>query len=218
MSRHRQHEAGEQIVLPITPMLDMSFQLLFFFMVIFNPTDPEVAQTLAMAKEKKPTEDVKKDVMAKDPSKAKDDVTPDIKKKEEKKEEEPELDTDLRLFIEVAGGGKQPILLKDGAVEIKKADTLDDKELEKALKAMVEDRKNKAKEAARKAGKPEGAPDFQSTFDAEFAKQKVRIQTTSDVPWGQVFRAMNKCTEAGFKTVALTSPKDYVPKVPPAKD
>jgi hypothetical protein len=38
------------------------------------------------------------------------------------------------------------------------------------------------------------------------------------VPWGQVFRAMNKCTDAGFKTVALTSPKDYVPKVPPPKD
>jgi hypothetical protein len=29
---------------------------------------------------------------------------------------------------------------------------------------------------------------------------------------------MNKCTDAGFKTVALTSPKDYVPKVPPPKD
>ena len=53
MTRHRKHEAGPEVTLPITPMLDMSFQLLFFFMATFNPTDPEGAQVLAIAQEKK---------------------------------------------------------------------------------------------------------------------------------------------------------------------
>ena len=52
MSR-RSHEAGPVVSLPITPMLDMSFQLLFFFMATFNPTDREGAQILAIAQDKK---------------------------------------------------------------------------------------------------------------------------------------------------------------------
>src|SRR4051794_8361060 len=116
--RRRGGEPGPEVTLPITPMLDMSFQLLFFFMATFNPTDPEGAQVLAMAREKK-SEDKKKDAPAQDQKKVKDDVIPD-NKKVEKKEEELELDTDLRLFIEVGGGGKQPILLKDGAVDVRR--------------------------------------------------------------------------------------------------
>src|SRR5258708_28735629 len=44
MSR-RDHKKAEdtKIVLPITPMLDMTFQLLFFFIVSFNPADLEGA-------------------------------------------------------------------------------------------------------------------------------------------------------------------------------
>ncbi len=216
--RHRRRgaEAGPEVTLPITPMLDMTFQLLFFFMGTFNPTDPEGAQVLAMAKERK-VEDKKTDKMAQDPKKVKEDVVPDIKKEEKKKEEEPDIDTDLRLFIEVAGGGKQPILLKDGAVDLKKADTLQDPDLLKILQAKLEERKVRAKEEARKTAN-EAAPEFAAAVEAEFAKQKVRIQTTVDVPWGEVFDAMNLCTRVGFKTVALSTPKDYVPRVAPPKE
>jgi biopolymer transport protein ExbD len=41
-----------KIVLPITPMLDMTFQLLFFFIVSFNPADLEGAVELALPSEK----------------------------------------------------------------------------------------------------------------------------------------------------------------------
>jgi len=196
MSRH--DEPGPQVTLPITPMLDMSFQLLFFFMVIFNPTDAEAAQTLAMARDSALTP----------PAGAGggEEITPGGGRP--RTDREPlDLDTDLRLVVEMPGRGKQPILLREGATDLKKADTLADPELLKVLKKMAEERKNKAKEATRKAGLVEGMRGFEEAAAVEFTREKVRIQTTPDVPWGQAFDAMNLCARAGFKSVALVSPK-----------
>ena len=41
MRRGRTGDAGMEVMLPITPMLDMAFQLLFFFIMNFNPADLE---------------------------------------------------------------------------------------------------------------------------------------------------------------------------------
>src|SRR4051812_14519797 len=38
---NRTADAGVEIELPVTPMLDMTFQLLFFFIVTFNPQSLE---------------------------------------------------------------------------------------------------------------------------------------------------------------------------------
>jgi biopolymer transport protein ExbD len=197
MSRHHE-EPGPEVTLPITPMLDMSFQLLFFFMVIFNPTDPEAAQTLAMARDSALIQPAGPGGGG--------EIRPGGEKR--RNDGEPlEIDTDLRLVLEVPGRGKQPILLREGAIDLKKADSLADPELLKVLKKMVEDRKNKAREATRKAGLVEGMSGFETAVAAEFAKQKVRIQTMPDVPWGQAFDAVNLCARAGFKGVTLVSPK-----------
>src|SRR5262249_258219 len=136
-SMNRREEPGPEVVLPITPMLDMSFQLLFFFMVIFNPTDAEAAQTLAMARDPALTQ----------PAGAGggDEITPGGGKPGT--DLEPlDLDLDLRLVIEMPGRGKQPILFREGAIDLKKADSLADPELLKVLKKVVEERRNKAKE------------------------------------------------------------------------
>ncbi len=46
--RHQQTQDGSKGILPITPMLDMSFQLLFFFIFNFNPADMEGAVEMAL--------------------------------------------------------------------------------------------------------------------------------------------------------------------------
>src|SRR5262245_20826778 len=46
--------AESEIVLPITPMLDMTFQLLFFFIINFKPADLEGQMDMAL-----PSEEVK---------------------------------------------------------------------------------------------------------------------------------------------------------------
>jgi biopolymer transport protein ExbD len=41
MPRERKDQPGSTVDLPVTPMLDMTFQLLFFFIVTFNPASAE---------------------------------------------------------------------------------------------------------------------------------------------------------------------------------
>jgi biopolymer transport protein ExbD len=64
MSRSRP-DAGSKVQLPITPMLDMTFQLLFFFIINFNPADVEGEMNMSLPvdaeKQAQRPEDVKKD-------------------------------------------------------------------------------------------------------------------------------------------------------------
>ena len=48
----RQPGADSKIILPITPMLDMTFQLLFFFIINFHPADLEGQMDMALPSEK----------------------------------------------------------------------------------------------------------------------------------------------------------------------
>jgi len=72
MSVRGKSDAGSKVSLPITPMLDMTFQLLFFFIVNFHPADLEGEMNMALPvdaeKQAKDEKDVKKDSKAdKDP-------------------------------------------------------------------------------------------------------------------------------------------------------
>ena len=44
MSRHRREDNPAEVTLPITPMLDMAFQLMFFFLATFNPVSQKEGQ------------------------------------------------------------------------------------------------------------------------------------------------------------------------------
>jgi biopolymer transport protein ExbD len=45
--------SGSKVQLPITPMLDMTFQLLFFFLVTFHPADQEGQLDMALPAEQR---------------------------------------------------------------------------------------------------------------------------------------------------------------------
>lgn len=51
MSRHRGNDAGIEPTLPITPMLDMAFQLLAFFIFTYHPSDLEGQMDLSLPSE-----------------------------------------------------------------------------------------------------------------------------------------------------------------------
>jgi biopolymer transport protein ExbD len=218
--RRRNREPGPEVTLPITPMLDMSFQLLFFFMATFNPTDPEGAQILAMAMEKKVEEKKPTDQIAKDPKKVDPNVDPSLdKRNEKKKEEELEQDNDLRLEIDPSGG-KEPIALTEGERPITSANLLTDADLRKALEAKMTARvrqaEEKARETLRKQGKDDRTREFKNLYEDEFAnqlsQQKVRVRPTKDVAWGEVFDAMNMCTSAWkdvFEKSKLCEAKEF---------
>jgi biopolymer transport protein ExbD len=81
---HKKPEAGSEIVLPITPMLDMTFQLLFFFIINFHPADLEGQMDMAL-----PSEDVKRAHNEKDV------------KKESAPEKNPQLEFPSDLTVKV---------------------------------------------------------------------------------------------------------------------
>ena len=65
MTVRRKSEPGPEPTLPVTPMLDMAFQLLAFFVATYNPSDLEGQMDLSLPSEKitqaKSAEDVKTD-------------------------------------------------------------------------------------------------------------------------------------------------------------
>jgi biopolymer transport protein ExbD len=50
MPRHQKSAEATQPELPITPMLDMSFQLMFYFVITFNPMPTEAQLALTLPK------------------------------------------------------------------------------------------------------------------------------------------------------------------------
>ena len=77
-------DAASKVSLPITPMLDMTFQLLFFFIFNFNPADLEGQMEMAL-----PSENVKAAKNEKDVS------------KEAKPEKDPLVDLESDLTVKV---------------------------------------------------------------------------------------------------------------------
>jgi len=65
MTTRRKTEAGPEPTLPVTPMLDMAFQLLAFFVMTYHPSDLEGQMDLSLPSENitqaKKAEDVKSD-------------------------------------------------------------------------------------------------------------------------------------------------------------
>jgi biopolymer transport protein ExbD len=52
MGLHRSRSSGSKVMVPITPMLDMTFQLLFFFLLNYHPQAQEGQMDLALPTEK----------------------------------------------------------------------------------------------------------------------------------------------------------------------
>jgi biopolymer transport protein ExbD len=90
MSSRRKNEAGLEPTLPITPMLDMAFQLLAFFIFTYHPSDLEGQMDLSL-----PSEAVSQ-------AKDKDTVDPTAKSDKEKP---LELPADLTVIIHTAHDG-----------------------------------------------------------------------------------------------------------------
>ncbi|HVS39146.1 MAG TPA: biopolymer transporter ExbD [Gemmataceae bacterium] len=108
-SRRQQAEKGTEITLPITPMLDMSFQLLFFFISTFKlPTNPEGTLDLSMPSQATP---MANDMAKVDPSKSSSDEKPDLKNyiiiKVENPNRDAPLDEDVGSVTPVYKGGKE---------------------------------------------------------------------------------------------------------------
>lgn len=188
MSRKRAVEAPSDVVLPITPMLDMTFQLLTFFIFTYNPSALEGQMALMLPTEQEARAENQQMI---DPS------------AKVNKEELPEPKIELIIQVKPhALGGETPITVEAKSVKTPIAD-LD------ALKVYLKevwDREIAAIDAELKAVPADKREDERKE---KVAKLGIKVQPTSAVKWGNVVEVMDICRAVGFTSVSFAKPPDY---------
>jgi len=191
MYRDRKKPGNDsEIVLPITPMLDMTFQLLFFFISLFNPNAgaerliegqmdlmlPSDAKKESAKMASKP-EDV--DPMAisnkKDPLMEDDDL-PDL-----------DIPADLTVIVTTQIDGTHDGTINALFVEDRSGKT--SVELDDGLRELI----RYLKEQRAKADE----------------KGSIRVQGDSRLRWEAMVKVMDACRKAGYETVGFMQPPDF---------
>lgn len=171
-----------EVTLPITPMLDMTFQLMFFFLATFNPSSVKEGQmTLSLP--------AKSDAAAKSP----DQVKPTSEAHKEEIEDKAIVTINLRGYKDPLNRGLISYLTVN-------SDNANDEE----LKGTPEEREKALKERLERV-KP---VDDGKEKDPEKKKvPTVRMAAESDVRWSQVMKMMDICYKAGYQ-VSFIKPPD----------
>jgi len=177
--RHTVAYKDTEITLPITPMLDMSFQLLFFFISTFKlPTGMEGALELNLPSEAAAKADTIQNV---DPSKASEDAPPDLK-------------DEVTISVQTLTQGGDP----DNSISMM---TLEEASGKTPLPPPVggyprdlPDLTAKLKEIADKKTE---------------TPTTVKIQGDSTLKWRDVVRVMDACRKAGLPSISFSQPPDY---------
>ena len=171
LTRHRSEDKPTEVTLPITPMLDMAFQLMFFFLATFNPVSQKEGQMdLSLPS--------KSEAAAKKPE--------DVKPTAEAHKEEVDIPADftitLRGFQAAQSRGQISAL------------TLTSTAGTETLNGTEEERENLLREKLTSA-KPTDAKDK----DGKPKVPTVRMEAEKDLRWSQVVRIMDICYKAGFQ-------------------
>jgi biopolymer transport protein ExbD len=178
-----------EVTLPITQFLDMTFQLLFFFMATFNPSPIEGEMDLALP-------NPKAEAKANDPNK--------INREAKAIAEIDDLVFDLTVVVKPATDG-YTLSLTEGAVDTPiatktPADTLRER-LAKKWKAREDSINEKAKDMP--------AKDRDEWLKKELVKQGVKVVGGKDLPWAYVLEVLDIVNKSGWKTITLGPPYDY---------
>ncbi len=173
MAKRKKEEPAAEIVLPVTPFLDMTFQLMFFFLATFNPSSIKEGQMdLSLP--------AKSEAAARDPSM----VKPSSEAHKEEIEDKATVTIGLRGQKDPRNRGKISYLTI----------TADDNSSPEPIQATEEERERILSEKLVKVKPAEGVDDK--------GKKKVptvRMAADSDVRWSQVMRIMDVCYKTGYQ-------------------
>lgn len=188
MSRRHKGDASLEPTLPITPMLDMAFQLLAFFVMTYHPSDLEGQMDLSLPSEKITQAEKKENV---DPS-----AQPDPKP----------LDLPANLTVIVRAHQDARSLQDDAGKRDRKGDKQsywflisdvrlqDDAgpqsiDVDKNLKKLLEELKKRHASVEN--------------------KDNIKLQADGKLKWKAVIEVMDVCHKAGFKNISFVPPPDY---------
>ena len=182
MNKHRKEMEEAKPQVPIVPMLDLTFQLLFFFITLF---DPNVSQKIEGQMDLMLPAAAKDDKAKKDEKQAKDPELVDPFNKPE----DPDLDIPAELTVVVNtqfdgsnNGAIAALFVEDRTGKPTPIDY--DSKFTKLISYLKEER-----EASKNAS--------------------IRVRGDSRLHWEAMIQVMDACRKAGFTDVGFMQPSDY---------
>lgn len=184
-TKHRETAPDITIGLPIVPMLDLSFQILFFFIITFNPSKQEGKMSLNLP--------------ASGQAKAKDMSSVDLSKPS---------DTDLEVpadFVVIVRSYEDSF-----AVSIRTSEKVDEvgairglaqmsgKERQAEIDKLLDSLRDALEKRMKKKKEEEG----------DKATDNVKIEANSKTKYGLLVSVMDACIKAGYSQVGFAPPPD----------
>jgi len=185
--KHRRHksEAAPEPELPVTPMLDMAFQLLTFFIFTYHPSGMEGQMELLLPSKMVSKANYPKNV---DPMAVSD------------KEPEPEIPLDITVVVQ-AGPNGYTLTLQEGVVST----PMTSKEaLQKHLEKVFAGKDTEIK--AKAANQPDNLRE--GFLAEEYKKLGVKLQGSSSLRWEQIIEVADACRSAKFLNISYAQPPD----------
>ncbi len=195
MSRRRGGDGGyNEVPLPITPMLDMAFQLLAFFIMTYNPADLEGQLDLGLPQEAEKAAHKQEDVNPKSGTDVGKDLDPP---------------SDLTITVRAIQSG-------DYSGNISSVFVRNITGVETPIKAVrvVRKKPDKAKELS---GADQDEMDLLDGLDAHLKeakatvsnKEALKVQCQGKLKVKNVLRIMDVCRKNGFNKISFLPPEDF---------
>jgi len=176
-----QHSRGgpaSRVLMPITPMLDMTFQLLFFFLVFFHPAALEGQMDLAL-----PT----------DKPKVAPETKPEPADKNIGEEDEPEEPPEVTVIVKAIQGDDPRTLgqISDISVQLKEGVTAirEDGADQERLLVLLQEHLKKVRETLGN-------------------QRDVLLRGERKLRWQYVVKVRDACQKAGFSNAHFSPPPD----------
>jgi biopolymer transport protein ExbD len=185
MAAHRrQTDPGTGVAIPIVPMLDMTFQLLFFFVATFNVSALEGQMTMNLPSTGSP--------------KAQDQSQVDLSKQADS---EVEVPSDFVVVVKSFPGGLS-VSLRDNTklTEIGSIQDLDKLKVDEQRNAILE-LMGKLTTALRDKYEAKKREDPK-------ASSNVKIEANSNLKYANLVSVMDACLKAGYAQVGFAPPPD----------
>lgn len=183
--KHRKTVPDIAIAMPIVPMLDLSFQILFFFMITFNPSKAEGKMTLNLP--------------ASGQAKAKDQASVEITK---------DSTADLEIpadFVVVVRSYEDSFSLQIKTAEkpdevgtLRNMNSLNAKERQAEIDKLLGKLREELEKRLKKKKEEEG----------DKATDNVKIEANSKTKYSLIVGVMDACVKAGYGQVGFAPPPD----------
>jgi len=176
-------EADSKVTLPITPMLDMTFQLLFFFIMNFNPRPREGVLDMALPsnEEKQAHNQANVNPQGNDPDQV--ELKSDVTIKVRTQLDPQNMGRISSLSVRNNEGTESPIVSQG-----KEGETIDDRE-KRLLTALAADLNKRRESMTNKDG--------------------IKVQGDGALKVHSIMKVVDVCRKAGFNNTSFVQPEDF---------